>query len=352
MLQTLNTLCFSVYLSTFDTQKKMLEEHAGNDSPLFLSLHISEEMDASYCRKVEEICFWLYEHHYRIIADVSPATLKQFNAGSITELSKKLHVWAVRLDYGFTDEQTIEIGRVMPVVLNASTLSAQKGEIIANECPLVMAMHNFYPRPETGLDDDFLCNSTKLLQQVGIKVLAFIPGDTILRGPLFERLPTLERHRKLLPSVAFAELAVLYGIDGIFLGDSGISSGEYNIIQRYCKNNILSVPCKLNDEFRVLYNKPFTCRVDSPKRLVRFAESREYSCFGQDVEPDNCIERVRGCITIDNRKYKRYTGEIQLIRSSLPADERVNVIGTVDDNHVGLIDSIENGKQFMLIPEI
>lgn len=351
MLQTLNSLCFSVYLSTFEEQKKMLEEHEGNDTPLFLSLHISEEMDASFCQKVEEICLWLYDKQYKIIADVSPATLKQFNADSITELSKKLHVWAVRLDYGFTDEQTIEIGRAMPVILNASTLSAQRGKKIAEACPLVMAMHNFYPRPETGLDDEFLYDSTKQLQQVGIKVLAFIPGDTILRGPLFEHLPTLERHRNMLPSVTFAELALSFGVDGIFLGDSGISSGEYNIISKFCTEEIISVPCKLNPSYKSLYDKIFTCRVDSPKRLVRFAESREYSCFGQDVEPENCIERSRGCVTIDNRNYKRYTGEIQMIRSSLPANERVNVIGTVDVNHIGLIDCIQNGKQFMLIPD-
>ena len=230
------SLCFSVYLSTFEKQKKMLEEHAGHGVPVFLSLHIKEEIDDTYCQKVKEICRWLCERQYRIIADISPVTLKQFNSCdgnvdsvSVKELAERLNIYAVRLDYGFSDEQIIEIGRNMPVVLNASTLDAEKGRAIKKSCKNVLAMHNFYPRPETGLDEDYFCSTTQKLQEIGIKVLAFIPGNMFLRGPIFERLPTLERHRNVPPSVAFAEFALLYNADGIFLGDGGISNYEYNI---------------------------------------------------------------------------------------------------------------------------
>lgn len=62
---------------------------------------------------------------------------------------------------------------------------------IAAAGPQVMAMHNFYPRPETGLDKAFLQESTDALHAAGLQVLGFVPGDCELRGPVFAGLPTL-----------------------------------------------------------------------------------------------------------------------------------------------------------------
>ena len=87
---------------------------------------------------------------------------------------------------------------------------------------------------------------------------------------------------------------------------------------------MVSIPAQLDAEYNGLYNQVFTCRVDSPKWLIRVLESREYSCKGRSVIPENCGERVTGSITIDNENYGRYTGEIQIIRSNLKADDRVN----------------------------
>ena len=112
---------------------------------------------------------------------------------------------------------------------------------------------------------------------------------------------------------------------------------------------MLSVPARLEPGHEDLYGQVFTCRVDSPRWLVRFAESREYSCRGKSVEPDNCVSRDRGTITIDNVNYGRYTGEIQMIRSPLKADSRVNVIGQVCENALPLMDCIHGGQKFELV---
>ena len=76
-------------------------------------------------------------------------------------------------------------------------------------------MHNFYPRPETGLDEDYLKERTALLQQYGFKVIAFIAGTGRKRGPLQEGLPTLEAHRYLPPLYACADLILNDGIDQV-----------------------------------------------------------------------------------------------------------------------------------------
>ena len=343
------TLGFSLYLSTFDRQWPTLKVWAGTGAPIFLSLHISEEFDATYCQRAREICHLLAVFGFRTIADVSVKTLQQFGCESLTELAKELKLWGLRIDYGFTAREIEEMATQMPIVLNASTTSAADARRIAAMGQEVFALHNFYPRPETGLDEELLMQTTQRLREAGLSVQAFIPGDTLLRGPLHEGLPTLEAHRHALPSAAFVDMALRFGMDDIFLADPGLSDKEQQRIAHFCKTGVICVPAQLDEGWKHLYGKVFTCRIDSPRWLIRFQESRIYSCQGDIVEPHNCVERRRGVITVDNQNYGRYSGELMLIREELPADERVNVIGAVPENAWLLIDRIDRGAKFMLV---
>ena len=343
------TLGFSLYLSTFEDQRKSLDLWAGTGAPIFLSLHISEEFDATYCQRAREICHLLAVFGFRTIADVSVKTLQQFGCSSLTELAKDLKLWGLRIDYGFSAAEIGEMATQMPIVLNASTTSAADARRIAAKGREVFALHNFYPRPETGLDEEYLMETTRALREAGLSVQCFIPGDTLLRGPLHEGLPTLEAHRHVLPSAAFVDMALRFGMEDIFLADPGLSEKEMQRIARFCQDGVICVPTELDENWRHLYGKVFTCRMDSPKWLVRFQESRVYSCQGETVEPKNCAMRHRGTITVDNRLYGRYSGELMLLREDLPADDRVNVIGSVPENALLLIDRIERGAKFMLV---
>lgn len=342
-------LGLSLYLSSFSAQCSALRGWAGTGAPIFLSLHISEEFDPTFCQRAREVCRWLNDRDFRIIADVSTKTVAQFGCADLTELAERLGLWALRIDYGFSREQIGAMAEKMPIVLNASTITVEDARQIAGEGRQVFAMHNFYPRPKTGLDEDLLFDTTSNLQAAGLKVLAFIPGDTLRRGPLGEGLPTLEEHRNVLPSAAFADLCLRFHMDGVFVGDPGLSDTEGERIRRFCQENILSIPAELMPEYHFLYNKEFTCRVDSPKWLVRFRESREYSCPGEKIPPANCGPRDRGAITMDNELYGRYSGEIQMIRSQLKADSRVNVIGQVPENALLLMDRVKGGQKFTLV---
>lgn len=344
-----NTLGFSLYLSTFEQQRPALELWAGTGAPIFLSLHISEEFDATYCQRAREICHLLAVLGFRTIADVSVKTLHQFGCGSLTDLAKELKLWGLRIDYGFTPEEIGEMAKTMPIILNASTTSPEDARRIAALGREVFALHNFYPRPETGLDEDCLMQTTNQLREAGLSVQCFIPGDTLLRGPLHEGLPTLEAHRHCLPSAAFVDMALRFGMEDIFLADPGLSRKEQERIARFCQDGVICVPADLDENWRHLYNRVFTCRIDSPRWLIRFQESRTYSCQGQIVEPENCVERRRGIITADNKHYGRYSGELMLMREDLPADHRVNVIGQVPANALLLVDRIGRGAKFMLV---
>ena len=342
-------LGYSLYLSTFAAQCPALRGQAGTGAPVFLSLHISEEFDDTFCARAEKTCHALADMGFRIIADVSVKTVSQFGCADLTELAEKLRLWALRIDYGFSRQEIEAMAEKMPIVLNASTTTGEDAAAIAAKGNPVMAMHNFYPRPETGLDEDYLRETTESLRQAGLKVLAFIPGDTQKRGPVFEGLPTLEAHRKVLPSAAFADLVLNYSMEEIFVGDPGLSEKETERIHRFCREGILSIPCQIHENWHHLYDQVFTCRIDSPKWLVRFQESRIYSCQGEITEPYNCVPRTAGSLTVDNLRYGRYSGEIMLIRSDLPADDRVNVIGQVPENALLLLRLIGRGTKFTLV---
>ena len=343
------TLGFSLYLSTFAEQWPSLRAWAGTGAPIFLSLHISEEFDATYCQRAREICHLLAVFGFRTIADVSVKTLQQFGCRSLPELARELKLWGLRIDYGFTPEEIGEMATQMPIVLNASTTSPDDARRIAAKGREVFALHNFYPRPETGLDEELLMQTTSRLREAGLSVQCFIPGDTLLRGPLHEGLPTLEAHRHVLPSAAFVDMALRFGMEDIFLADPGLSKKEQQRIAEFCKTGVICVPAELDEDWRHLYGKVFTRRIDSPRWLIRFQESRTYSCQGDIVQPRNCIERRRGTITVDNCGYGRYSGELMLLREDLGADDRVNVIGAVPENALLLVDRIERGGKFMLV---
>lgn len=332
-------------------QKHYLNQIAADEVPVFTSLHISEEFTDGYTAGVREMCRWLAEKGYRVMADVSPKTVQVFGTEDLVGLAEELQLSALRLDYGFTENQTESMAAVFPLVVNASTLGLNELQQIKRVAVKgLTALHNFYPRPETGLDDNLFTRLNHGLTGLGIEPEAFIAGDKDCRGPLMQGLPTLEKHRNVAPLAAYADLTVNFGISQVFLGDLSLDMREQGWIQSYCQTGVLPVPAQLEPVAEHLYGKVFTCRPDSPAGAIRFAESREYSCHGGEVPPANTVERPVGCITMDNTHYQRYSGEVQLLRCHRPADQRVNVIGQVPAAYHLLLQCIHGGTEFCLMP--
>ena len=82
----------------------------------------------------------------------------------------------------------------------------------------VLAIHNFYPRKDTGLDREFFNERNKILKENNIKIAAFITGDELLRGPVYEGLPTLEDCRNKLPYIQY--LSIRKEVDLVVVGES------------------------------------------------------------------------------------------------------------------------------------
>lgn len=235
----------------------------------------------------------------------------------------------------------------MRIALNASTLTpeflaALKGHSICLEN--IEAWHNYYPRPETGLDKEPFIAKNRWLQAEGITTMAFIPGDGLKRKPLFQSLPTLEKHRNQSSFLAYLELEQDCAVDKIFVGDLTLSEDSQIQFQRYEEGII---PLRVTQEWPyALWDKIHRNRLDAARDVIRSETARtdsERFSMTRSITPMHTNKRPRGTITVDNYLYGRYEHELQITLRDLPAHEAVNVIGHVIEEDLPLLDYVSQG---------
>ncbi|ESU34033.1 hypothetical protein G3A_03245 [Bacillus sp. 17376] len=320
---------------------------------IFTSLHIPEDNPAEYKELLKELCSLAKKHNMELMADVSPRSLDYLGLewGQYEELLQ----WGlsgIRADYGFTTQQIVELSDKMKIGINASTITRDEIQAWIDaglNTENVEAWHNFYPRPETGLDKEFLIERNNMLRSLGITTMAFVPGDKDLRGPVFSGLPTLEKHRGQLPHVAAAELMVSCFTDKISIGDHAASDEQLELLA-FLGKKIFPLRIEAESwEHVELLSRTLTNRMDPARDVIRAVEPRSASIGKNKIPPSNQQERQRGTITIDNELYGRYAGELQIAVNDLPKDEKVNCIGKVIKEDLPLLTEIKAGQKFQFI---
>jgi hypothetical protein len=287
-----------------------------------------------------------------IISDVSPRTLSMLDMPKFDMSTfQQLGITTLRLDYGYEAAQIAEFSHNelgIRLQLNASTITEKilsELQAAGVDFSHLDALHNFYPRRGTGLSEAAFCRKNALLKQYGIKVGAFVPSQGKQRGPLFEGLPTMETHRLWHTDRAARHMAAL-GIDSVFLSDSLPLPDELKTMgQLRGEEVVLRVQLFTDDAVQQeLLRHTFTAREDDAGDAIRAQESR--GLLNGIVEPENNKERRRGDITIDNKDYLRYMGELEIIKKSQPADKRINVVGRVSECELFMLKYITPGRKF------
>ena len=265
-------------------------------------------------------------------------------------------ITTLRLDYGYSAEQIAVLSHNdlgICLQLNASTITEKilaDLQAAGTDFSHIDALHNFYPRRGTGISEDILRKKTKMLHQAGIKVGAFVPSQGKQRGPLFEGLPTLENHRLWHTDRAARHMSAL-GIDSVFLSDSLPLPDELQTVGHLPGGEVV-LRAQLFTDDRIqqeLLHHTFTAREDEARDAIRAQESR--GLLNGTVEPENNKERRRGAITIDNKDYLRYMGELEIVKKSQPADKRVNVVGRVTECELFMLKYITPGRKFSFLFE-
>lgn len=353
-------LGISVYLSKGNDEfnRNWIKKAAGKGfSSIFTSLHIPEENPELYRGQLFNLGRDAKTYSMSLFADIAPQSLKYLGLDSSSAV--RLLDWGVtglRADYGFSVREIVKLSHSLKVSLNASTLTKEfLDELIGNGLNVehTVAIHNFYPRPETGLDKEYFVAKNKFIKNYGISTAAFIAGDGQKRQPLYKGLPTLESHRHLPPVEAYLDLVKSCFVDHVFIGDLSLSD-ETLIKMSLLKKEIIPIRFRafLNKEFAEVYDFLSAIqrnRPDPSRDVVRIENSRLHFHNNRKVlEPNNTVERKRGSITIDNFNYGRYAGEVHIALKDLQADPHVNVVGQVIEEDLPLLDYIGGGTKFLL----
>ena len=197
----------------------------------FTSLHIPEDGGAAYADKVRHVLSLLSARGIALIADVGPRTCDLLGLERIEDL-RDLGLEYLRLDYGFSAQRVAELSGVFRIVVNASTVSSDE---IASwreagaDVTRFAACHNFYPKPYTGLALEDVARTNLRLAALGFEIMAFVPGDANVRGPVFEGLPTVEAQRGRASKVALNMLELAHGADCdiVLVGDPDLSDAGW-----------------------------------------------------------------------------------------------------------------------------
>ncbi|WP_088072735.1 DUF871 domain-containing protein [Gottfriedia luciferensis] len=350
-------LGISIYLSkeNIEKNKRYIQTAKANGfKSIFTSLHIPEDDPSTYKELLQILGSQAIDNGMELMADISAKSLSHLGLdySTVTEL-QNWGVTGLRIDYGLNENQIAKLSKKMKIALNASTLTPSFLEELLRQglqTDNVEAWHNFYPRPETGLATRYLKEKNKWLKDYGILTMAFISGNDEMRGPLFKGLPTLEKHRGMSPLHAYLDLVQNCFIDKVIIGDISIKVESMKMLSNAKDFIPLQYRPYTNEETILsIVEKVQTNREDPARDVIRSMESRLYGSFGESkLSPDNTIDRTIGSITIDNELYGRYGGELQIMLTNLPSDEKVNVIGKVIDNDLSLLKFIGAGQKFKL----
>ncbi len=331
---------------------------------IFTSLQIPETSRHGFAARLQELLELAGSLNMDVISDVSPDSLAilGIDTFSLPELHR-LGLRTLRLDDGFTPEQIAGLSRNpydMSLQLNASVLNeGTLLELQRHHCrpDRLEALHNFFPRENTGLSEAFALQKTQLLQSYGIKTGAFVPSFNRPRSPLQAGLPTLELHRQSGFSFAIRHLAAM-GMDSIFIADSLPDEQELAQLAALDSTSVTLAPVWCPEIIPLeqeLCRHTFTSRPDEARDVLRTCESRriarqllkKYQL--PDIPQLNAdMPRPGGTITLDNGLYQRYQGELQITRTDLPPDQRVNVLGHLPELEQRLVKYITPGKKFKL----
>ncbi|TCL63302.1 hypothetical protein EDC14_102120 [Hydrogenispora ethanolica] len=330
----------SFYLNDPLAEQRLAAAGALGVRRAFTSLHIPEESGdlAGRARHLLQLARELWIDVYADVSYRTPAHLGIDGFGDLAALG----VAGLRLDDFFERSDIIGLARQFKIALNASILLERElDELLAAGLPAgqLIAWHNFYPRRETGLDEGFFRSQNELFHRRGIPVSAYVPGGGAKRGPLFEGLPTLEKHREGEPFPAALELLAA-GADDVYIGDPDPGPG---LLERLVQWHQLGI-ARLRVESAVWPPGEYPLRPDWARDVLRLMNTRTSG----SVPPQNTVARPRGTLTMDNDNYGRYRGEVQITLRDLAADRRVNVIGRIIEADLPLLARIRPGQRLLL----
>ncbi|MFT4295477.1 MAG: MupG family TIM beta-alpha barrel fold protein [Micropruina sp.] len=317
------------------------------DAPLvFTSLHIPESVGLRAFGA--ELAGLHRDRGIRFCADVSPGTLDLLGV-RIGELGllRDWGVTMVRIDYGFDPEQVRAIADAggFRVAVNASTVSADVLDALDGLRPA--GWHNFYPRPETGLAEEFFAAQNALLLERGLELFTFIPGERSFRAPLNRGLPTVESHRHANAYLNHARVLALCPQTRVVCAEGTLLPRHQEWIRRREQDGEVVLPLTgLHPAVGYLLDESWRLRPEGSAISHRIEGTR-----GRPTPSDavNADRRQRGSLQADLAGTGRYAGELHLIRRDAPLSPDQARVGEVAAPYRGVVETLRPGDRVRFV---
>ena len=339
---------FSVYFGLDNSKEeniKLLKDaHNLGFTRIFTSLHIPEANYEVLKAEVKEFFELAKDYDMDIISDISPNTFKFLDLDDMDLKGlRDMGVKTIRIDFGYSEEDIAKMSKNkygIKIQLNASTITEEFFKKLDRYSP------DYDPRIGTGISEECMIKKNSILKEREIKPCAFVQSNNRKRSPLKDGLPTLEYHRGMAVREAANHLFAL-GNTSVFIGDSLPSIEELKELSSLNPEVIeLDIKVKSNDEITLrLLNEVYSARTDEARDAIRASESR--LILKEDIiEPYNNVNKEVGDITIDNKNYLRYMGELQILKMNQEKDSRTNVVASILQKDLYLLKYIQGGKKF------
>lgn len=310
---------------------------------VFTSIHLPELSLEEQVTFLIEVASCAQQLDLECIADVGGSFIQKLLTDQ--QMLTKVAVCKIdylRLDYGYDFNQLKMLYHALKLkgfVINASMYTEKQIDehlqFFYDLDPMITikACHNFYVREESGLDCEFALSQSMMFEKRGICVYYCIPSFDHPRGPLYLGLPTIETHRHMPLDEIILDLMSTYHAQALLIADEWMSEAHFKQMDDVFTKKIIEIPVCIHencsDEERKIICKEHLFRYDSNAAFLRSRSSREMAEYAQKIKPTRSVERKRGDITIDNERYLRYSGELQVVMKDAQADERVNVVAHV-----------------------
>ena len=342
-------------------------------------LSIPEDKRESYLVEFKEFMTKAHELGFEVAADTNPEVFKLI--GATPDNLKPfvdLGLDIIRMDGNFGTQGDIQLTRNQDNIKMEFNASMDSGvELLikngGNREQIIMC-HNFFPERYTGLDFDLFQEYNRYWKELNLHTAAFVSSNnenTIGPWQVFCGLPTVEIMRGL-PIDLQARLMLAAGnVDDILIGNYPATDEELEALSKInfqaIEMRVDEVPEITANEQMIMYefgphwdrydHSSFMLRSSMPR--VKFKEKASVQDFGlssnqtvvdKNIPHHDCDKKVftRGDVLIVNDNLAHYRGELEIVLTEIPNDGERNLVATIKEEELQLLDFIKPGHHFAL----
>lgn len=294
------------------------------------------------------------------ILDINPSLFDQLNI-SYDDLKffKDLGAAGIRLDLGFTGAEEAMMTKnpynlIIEVNMSAGTRYIDNIMSYRPNLKNLYASHNFYPQKYSGISQDHFEQTTRVFNQYNIHTAAFVTSQHGELGPwpVQTGLCTLEQHRHLPIQTQVTHFRLMNSIDDLLIGNAYASEEELKLMADVFLSPHPMVEVELSSnlsetESKIILDTIHVYRGDRSEYMIRSSSSRvKYK--DADIMPNNTEQIKRGDILICNNEFGQYKGELQIALKDMENEGNRNVVGSLKNESIFLLDHIKPWESFKL----